>query len=229
MRFSAVKLPPTTFAMLSLPTDTTNKAELRRLLLDLRKQMSEDVHAAKSEQICAVLEKLIDEIGATTVLTFFPVRGEPDILPLAKRLLEKGITVAFPISHKEDVRLEFRAICNINDLKVGTYKICEPTESTQTLSRFGCDAVCLVPALSFDRCGMRLGYGMGYYDRFLTGFGGISLGVAFSDLLVDKLPATDTDIPVQKIITEGGVIVPDELQFTKENTVGFQSTPTSKE
>lgn len=215
--------------MLSLPTDNAAKAGARRLLLDLRKQMSDDVHAAKSEQICAVAEKLIDEIGATTVLSFFPVRGEPNILPLAKRLLEKGITVAFPISHKEDVHLEFRAINDLADLKLGTYKICEPTESTQTLSMFECSTVCLVPALSFDRRGMRLGYGMGYYDRFLKDFGGISIGIAFSDLLVNELPVTDTDIPVLKIITEGGVRVPDELRFTKENTVGHESAPTSKE
>ncbi len=215
--------------MLSLPTDKSSKAEARRLLLDLRKQIGEDAHADKSEKICTNAERLIDEIGAKTVLSFFPVRGEPDILPLAKRLLEKGITVAFPISHKEDVRLEFRAISALDDLKLGTYKICEPIESTQTLSVFENDTVCLVPALSFDMRGMRLGYGMGYYDRFLQGFGGISLGIAFSDLLVRELPADATDIPVSKIITEGGVVVPDELRFKKENAVGHQSAPTSKE
>ncbi|MBE6535866.1 MAG: 5-formyltetrahydrofolate cyclo-ligase [Ruminococcaceae bacterium] len=213
--------------MLSLQTD--NKAEARRVLLERRKQTSACEHAAKSEQTCDVAEKLIDEIGARTVLSFFPVRGEPDILPLAKRLLEKGITVAFPISHKEDVRLEFRAISALDDLKLGTYKICEPIESTQTLSVFENDTVCLVPALSFDMRGMRLGYGMGYYDRFLQGFCGISVGIAFSDFLVEDLPAEDTDIPVTKIITEGGVVVPDELRFKKENAVGHQSAPTSKE
>ena len=214
--------------MLSLPTNKDTKAEARRLLLDLRKQIGEDAHATKSEQICAHAERFIDEIGAKTVLSFFPVRGEPNVLPLAKSLLEKGITVAFPISHKEDVRLEFRAISAIDDLKVGTYKICEPIESTQTISVFDRDTVCLVPALSFDERGMRLGYGMGYYDRFLQDFGGISVGIAFSDLFVDKLPVTDTDIPVSKIITEGGVVVPDELRFKKENIVGNESAPTSE-
>lgn len=217
-----------TFAMLSLPTDKNTKVEARRLLLDLRKQIGENAHATKSEQICANAERIIDEIGAKTVLSFFPVRGEPDILPLAKRLLEKGITVAFPISHKEDVRLEFRAISSLDDLKVGTYKIYEPIESTQTISVFDSDTVCLVPALSFDGRGMRLGYGMGYYDRFLQGFYGISIGVAFSNLLVEELPVDETDIPVSKIITEGGVVVPDELRFKKENAVGNESAPTSK-
>ena len=214
--------------MLSLPTDKSSKAEARRLLLDLRKQISEDAYAAKSEKICAHAERLIDEIGAKTVLSFFPVRGEPDILPLAKRLLEKGITVAFPISHKEDVRLEFRAISAIEDLKIGTYKICEPIESTQTLSVFEKDTVCLVPALSFDVRGMRLGYGMGYYDRFLQNFGGVSIGISFSDLLAEELPVADTDIPVLKIITEGGVVVPDELRSKKETAIGNESAPTSE-
>ena len=211
--------------MLSLPTD---KTLARRVLLELRKQISEDEHAAKSEKICELAEKLIDVLGAKTVLTFFPVRGEPDILPLASNLLKKGITVAFPISHKEDVRLEFRAISSLDDLKLGTYKICEPIESAQTLSVFDKDTVCLVPALSFDMRGMRLGYGMGYYDRFLKDFCGTSVGVAFSDFLTEGLPTAPTDIPVFKIITEGGVIVPDELRFTKEKAVGHQSAPTSK-
>ena len=54
--------------MLSLPTDNAAKASARRLLLDLRKQMSDDVHAAKSEQICAVAEKLIDEVPHVTAI-----------------------------------------------------------------------------------------------------------------------------------------------------------------
>ena len=228
MRFSAARAPLTTYAMLSLPTDKSSKAEARRLLLDLRKQIGEDAHADKSEKICANAERLIDEIGAKTVLSFFPVRGEPNILPLAKSLLEKGITVAFPISHKEDVRLEFRAISSLDDLKIGTYKICEPIESTQTISVFDSDTVCLVPALSFDGRGMRLGYGMGYYDRFLQGFDGISIGIGFSDLLVEELPTADTDIPVSKIITEGGVVVPDEHRSKKETAIGNESAPTSE-
>ena len=69
----------------------------------------------------------------------------------------------------------------------------------------------LVPGLAFDRQGWRLGYGGGFFDRFLAGFAhGISLGVTYHALLLDSLPHHQHDIPVQYIVTEEGLLACDD-------------------
>jgi 5-formyltetrahydrofolate cyclo-ligase len=66
----------------------------------------------------------------------------------------------------------------------------------------------LVPGLAFDRQGRRLGYGGGYFDRFLRDFTGISVGVIFQALLLDHLPIGEHDVPVKWIVTENGIYHP---------------------
>ena len=74
----------------------------------------------------------------------------------------------------------------------------------QITSRVACDEVdlVLVPGLAFDREGFRLGYGGGYYDRYLRDFPGSSIGVAFSECITETLPRTIYDIPVNRVVTE---------------------------
>jgi 5-formyltetrahydrofolate cyclo-ligase len=64
----------------------------------------------------------------------------------------------------------------------------------------------LVPGLAFDRSGWRLGYGGGYFDRFLKDFGGVSAGVVFQTLLLEALPHGEYDIPMQWLVSEDTLI-----------------------
>ena len=64
----------------------------------------------------------------------------------------------------------------------------------------------LAPGLAFDRSGWRLGYGGGYYDRFLRSFGGINVGVVFQALLLESLPHGEYDVPVNWLVSEDGFI-----------------------
>ena len=63
----------------------------------------------------------------------------------------------------------------------------------------------LVPGLAFDRQGRRLGYGGGYFDRFLRDYAGISAGIIFQVLLLDRLPFGEHDVPVKWIVTDAGI------------------------
>ena len=66
--------------------------------------------------------------------------------------------------------------------------------------------LCIVPAIAFDENGDRLGYGKGFYDRFLSNFNGASIGLTCSDLLVKQLPTDPHDTPVKIVITESEII-----------------------
>jgi 5-formyltetrahydrofolate cyclo-ligase len=100
-------------------------------------------------------------------------------------------------------------------LEAGTYGINEPTKASPRAS-FTKNTICIVPALAFDKKGFRLGYGKGYYDRFLNNFEGISIGVAFDRFICDALPINDTDIAVGSIIKSSGshniILAPPYLQ-----------------
>ncbi len=199
-----------------LPTDQAHsKKQARELFLSARASISYKDTATMSQAVCDRLLGQIKLLDVRTVLLFFPVRREPNIFPLMELLSDIGIRTAFPVSHKNDTTLEFRYVKRIEDFLDGAYGIKEPKSSCETVTDFSACA-CIVPALAFDKKGTRIGYGKGYYDRFLKDFCGISIGVAFSSFVVDALPEESTDVPIDLIVTEGGVIIPNEKEYAPQ-------------
>ena len=101
--------------------------------------------------------------------------------------------------------MEFRIIKSFSDLHKGFYGISEPDDTCEKVCSFD-DAVCLVPGIAFDQNGYRLGYGKGYYDRFLKNNVSVSAGLCYNNLVVNELPINDFDMKVDFIITEQEVI-----------------------
>ena len=192
--------------MPSLPTD---KPALRRQLRALRDGIPPKLREQKSREMAERLRALPLYGEAKAVLFYAPIGSEVDLLPLAEQALRDGKTVAFPVSRTGDHTLTFHVLTDLGQLVPGAYDIREPDTALPILTDFS-EAICLVPALAFDRFGFRLGYGGGYYDRFLATFSGISLGVCFDGCLCDRLPRDSYDRRVDRILTEGGVRTPDE-------------------
>lgn len=200
--------------MLSLPTD---KTLARTVLRQRRRELDGEYTLACGKTICESLLSVIKKLDADTVLMFAPISGEPNILPLADALKNLGISAAFPVSFTEDTHLEFFAVSDTEELKAGAYGIKEPPPSAP---RAVCTerTVCIVPALSFDVRGMRIGHGKGYYDRFLSDFCGTAIGVVFSELLAEGVPHGEHDVPVNLVITEKGVIFTDaDKKYSLQN------------
>ena len=196
--------------MPSLPIESTaDKAELRRFFRSVRNRLSPVLRQEYSAVIAQALTSLPLYRDRGVILFYAPIQSEVDLLPLASLSLAEGKTVAFPRSHPEDHTLTFHAVTELSELTAGTYGVLEPGAALPSLTRFS-EAICLTPALAFDRHGYRLGYGGGYYDRFFATFDGISIGIAFGDCLCDALPHTAHDRRVDLILTEGGVLAPDE-------------------
>ena len=184
-----------------------SKAEARAHFKEIRASLTPDERRQLDERLCASLADTLD--GEQTVLMFYPAKGEPDILPIASRLISQGVRVAFPISLPDTCELDFRYVDSLDDMSIGTYGIHEPPRSAQGVS-FPCECVCVVPGLAFDMHGMRIGYGKGYYDRFLAANKTRSIGVAYSVCTCRSLPVNNNDICVDTIITEKGVLRADE-------------------
>ena len=101
--------------------------------------------------------------------------------------------------------MTFRYVSSLSEFLPGSYSIPEPPKDATAFSS-DTKALCVVPALAFDTLGFRIGYGKGYYDRFLKNFDGYTVGAVYSELLSELLPRGYYDMAVDIIITERRII-----------------------
>lgn len=184
-------------------TDAAQKDLSRAHFFEIRKSISTESRFLLDTALFSNTANLSEFKSAKTVLCYYPIKGEPNILPLIRHAQNEGKIIAFPISHVKERRLSFHILSDLSELSIGAYGIPEPPSELPELTSFS-DSICLVPALAFDKIGRRLGYGGGYYDRFLSQFSGVKLGLAYSNFYVDLLPAEKHDATVDIIITEEG-------------------------
>ena len=173
------------------------KAALRRLMLARRETQSQALgHALAKHVLASGIIPSNAVIGG-----FFPMRGEINILPLLQALHARGHHVALPETPPPGSGLIFRTWTPSARMLQGRYKTQHPDGLT-VLPDF-----LLVPLLAFNLRGHRLGYGGGYYDRTLAGLpGAFRLGCAFAAQQVAQVPVEATDLRLQAIATETGII-----------------------
>ena len=139
--------------------------------------------------------------AAPLVFTYVSAKdSEVDTHAIIADLLANGIRVACP-KPVEGARMEWREIRSVGDLAPGKYGIPEPGASCK-LAVPDVATVALVPGLLFDGNGHRLGYGGGYFDRFLAHFPGISIGLAYDFQVASSLPSESHDVPLHFVVTE---------------------------
>lgn len=185
------------------------KKTARQHFRELRKRISAESRCLLDSALLANIANLDCYKNAGTLLMYYPFNGEPNILPLARHALSVGKTVAFPISHVETNTLTFHAVSRLEDMEYGEYGIREPSFEQPQITEFS-GSMCIVPALAFDYFGYRLGYGKGYFDRFLEQYDGFSVGLIYSYSLSELLPRDTYDRKVDLIITEKGEMLPCE-------------------
>ena len=191
--------------MKNIDKDFFDKKSARAFFAEARKNITQQKGSELSLLLCENIRSLDEYRDADTILLYFPTKTEPDLTPLATDALTRGKKIAFPISVVDSLTLSFREVSSLDDLRCGAYGIPEPPLSARPASPSK-KTLCLVPALALDKNGYRLGYGKGYYDRFLEVFDGSVACAIFSDLLCNTLPRLDTDVPVQIIVTERGAV-----------------------
>lgn len=178
------------------------KKELRRKSMQFRAALSAEKKTELDKGILDGMLSLREYSTADVLYTFVSKPEEPDTIALIRAALGAGKRVAVPRCIPETVGMEFYEIASLEELKPGTYGVLEPVPDRSCLVGTNGKAICVVPGLSYDLRGFRLGYGKGYYDRFLTRFVGPTVGFCYSGCIYKTLPRGFYDRPVDILVTE---------------------------
>lgn len=143
--------------------------------------------------------------SADLLLLYAPKGSELNLLPLVALAHKKGIPVAFPVSMTETTTLQFRILTPDKGLVPGTYGIPEPPADAPVAEPTD-RTLCILPGLAFSPNGSRIGYGKGYYDRFLATFPGTAVGALYEEMLTASIPTEPHDLPAAYLFTERGII-----------------------
>jgi 5-formyltetrahydrofolate cyclo-ligase len=169
-----------------------DKAALRTRMLMVRDMV--DDHLMRSVQLWAKVAELEQYKRASTVMAFVGFKGEPDTDPLFARLTVEGKRLLLP-------RIEASGIVAADGdtaLVASRFGVKEPTGPAVDVGEI--DFI-IVPGLAFTMAGDRLGFGQGYYDRFLPTVSASSVGVCFNEQVVDELPLAAHDVRVGAVIS----------------------------
>jgi len=180
------------------------KKELRKEILEIRRAQSEDEKKRKSVQIWKRLKRLPEFKNADTVMFYISLPDEVDTERMIKESITAGKKVVVPVVNREKGIIEPSELKDYEkELEPGTFGILEPKPAYRRRVNTRDIDLVVVPGVAFDRCGNRLGFGAGFYDRFLKGLRGVPfVGLAFDFQLKNRLPSGLHDISMDIIITE---------------------------
>ncbi len=185
------------------------KNRIREAMLTQRMAIPETVRQEADMAMVSRFVNLATFRFADVILLYAPIKAEPNVLLCCEAIQKAGKRLAFPRCHPETCVMTYGIVTSPDELIRGSYGILEPHEEAEVyLPSPDKHDICIVPAVCFDKQGYRIGYGKGYYDRFLSQFGGTSIGFTLSCFLCDTLPRGRFDRSVDLIITEKGVFTP---------------------
>ena len=204
------------------------KNELRKKIRSLRLDMDSHEVSEKSEIICGRIKSVAEYKEADVILAYMSAGGEVDLQELIEDAERYGKTVYIPkVISKEEMRF-YRYT---GDFTKGSFGISEPANTGEEMlfdihrgDTENRRILVMVPGVAFDKNGNRMGYGGGYYDRFLMDIDGsltsvsigrmqvTKIGVSYDYQIVDEIPVEKHDVRMDMIISEARIIIPSMVQ-----------------
>ena len=178
------------------------KARLREEYRAKRLALTPEEKQKKDMRIAKTVRSLWQYRDNDVLLVYVSTPIEVDTKAIIEQALADGKRVAVPCCIPQTRCMEFYYIQSLDDLHPGTFGVLEPTPSEEHLVTELETGLCVIPAFCYDFSGFRLGYGKGYYDRFLARFGGNMIGICYSDCIRHRLPHGRFDRAVELIVTE---------------------------
>lgn len=173
-----------------------SKQQLRARVRARKKAMTPEDMAARSEALCALVLRTAAYRQAKTIYGYLPFNQEVDILPLLRRALAQGRQVALPKCYGKEMR--FILVSDLSSLRHSAFGVPEPV-ADGPIARDE-KALVMVPGLVFDERGYRIGYGGGYYDRFLSNEPNHpTIALCYDFQMVPRIEPEPHDIPVDTV------------------------------
>jgi 5-formyltetrahydrofolate cyclo-ligase len=185
----------------------TAKQQFRRQMLTERAALPQERRMYFSQAVVLRLLEFAPLAACRSVLAYHPFRDELDIRPFMEAARSRGQDVWLPLSLPSERRLVPYRYTGPDGMRKGAYGIMEPDPSVaEPVDISALDAV-IVPGVAFDRRGGRMGYGAGYYDRFLSSLPRkpLLIGCCFSLQLVEQVPVEPHDFHMDFVATEEGI------------------------
>lgn len=183
-----------------------DKATFRKQFLEKRRALSLEDFLCRSNDIRRQLIALPEIQTTGTLLTYVSSKdNEVDTWMIIQWALNRQIQVFVPKT-LPGRQLAWHRILALSDLKPNRFGIFEPDSTPSKPAHYPASAPVLVPGIAFTPQGFRIGYGAGYFDRFLAKHGGRRIGLAFDFQLIPEFPVEAHDVPLELIVTESRVI-----------------------
>ncbi len=184
--------------MKSMDAERKTKEEIRRRLKKERSALTERRWMEDSGAAAAILTGLACFREARHIYCYVDMGSEIRTREIIREAWRRDKQVWVPKVRESQIR--FYELTGLDHLRPGTYGILEPEEGREG---DGEEGLAIVPGVAFDEALNRLGYGGGYYDRFLSGHPGLfRVGLAFELQLVKRVPTEPFDQPMDLLVTE---------------------------
>ena len=177
--------------------DNPEKKSLRKLLLQKRESTSSDFLKIASGKIQKKLKKIKEFRDAQKIGAYYPIGSEVQTNEIIQELLSSGKEVFLPKTIGEE--MEFRKIKDFASLEKGNFDIMEPKDNCEIDNDLD---VLLVPTVGISLDGVRLGYGNGFYDKFLAKYSTTTVSLVMEKQIVKKIPRSGHDVAIDWIVSE---------------------------
>jgi len=175
---------------------------IRAQYKQMRDAMPETERLERSRRLCRLLFASQAYIETTEVFTFIGFGSEVATCLIIERALQDGKRVAVPVT-KANGQMDFIGITDLRDLRPSRFGVLEPMGGVVVRPDARC--LMLLPGLAFGRDGYRVGYGKGFYDRYLSHTAiEQTVGLCFAAQITDAVPHDTFDIAAKQILTEEG-------------------------
>ncbi|PEF36055.1 5-formyltetrahydrofolate cyclo-ligase [Bacillus wiedmannii] len=187
------------------------KVRLRKQIIEHMNSLSEERYTTLSEQIAFSLYAQKEWAEAKIIGITLSMENEVNTYAIIEKAWEEGKKVVVPKCNKGTRTMSFRQISNFDQLEIVYMNLREPIPArTEEVNADDIDLQ-IVPGVAYTERGERIGYGGGYYDRYLVHYKGKTLSLAYSFQIVEHIPVEPFDKNVEKIITEKGTVVKNGL------------------
>ena len=181
--------------------DSPERKSLRSFLLEKRDNTSFDFMKIASEKIQKRLKKINAFRDAQKIGVYYPIGSEILTQDIIQELFSNGKDVFLPKVIGKN--MEFRKITDFSSLEKGSFDIMEPKDDCEIDNDLD---VVLVPTVGISPSGVRLGYGHGFYDRFLAEHKSVTISLTMEKQIIKKIPKSEHDIMIDWIITEDRIL-----------------------